>query len=315
MSLSEAPLFTDVEPAPLPGAAYWAHTSDGLRIRLGVWQPADARGTVLLFPGRTEYIEKYGPAVGEIAARGYASIVIDWRGQGLADRMLDDANIGHVHRFRDYQRDIAAMVDAARSLNLPKPFFLLAHSMGGCIGLRALYEGLPVVAAAFSGPMWGIKMAPHLRPVAWTLGRIIPALGQGHLRAPGTEKVPYVLGAPFKDNTLTTDSDMFDMMQKQLRAHPGLSLGGPSIVWLREALDETLALDRRQAPKMPCRTYLGTNERIVHTGRIHDRMATWENGALHLIDGGEHEIMMETPKKRVAFFDDMTAFFDKNCAQ
>ena len=69
MTLAEAPLFTDVAPAPLPGAAYWAHASDGLRIRLGVWQPSGARGTVLLFPGRTEYIEKYGNAVGEIAAR------------------------------------------------------------------------------------------------------------------------------------------------------------------------------------------------------------------------------------------------------
>ena len=314
MTLAEAPLFTDVAPAPLPGAAYWAHASDGLRIRLGVWQPSGARGTVLLFPGRTEYIEKYGHAVGEIAARGFASMAIDWRGQGLADRMLDNPNIGHVNRFRDYQRDIAAMLNAAKMLNLPKPFFLLAHSMGGCIGLRALYDKLPVVAAAFSAPMWGIKIAPHLRPVAWTLSRFLPALGQGHLRTPGTEKEPYVLGAVFEDNTLTTDPDMFDMMRKQVSAHPELSLGGPSLVWLREALNETLDLDRRSAPNVPCRTYLGTNERIVQTSRVHSRMAAWDNGTLHLIDGAKHEIMMEAPQKRVDFFDDITAFFDKTRA-
>ena len=99
MTLSEAPLFTDVAPAPLAGTAYWTHASDGVRIRLGIFQPKDAKGTVLLFPGRTEYVEKYAPAAGDLAQRGFATIVVDWRGQGLADRLLDDKRIGHVDLF------------------------------------------------------------------------------------------------------------------------------------------------------------------------------------------------------------------------
>ena len=86
MTLSAAPLFKDVSPAPIAGKAYWTHASDGVRIRLGVYHPDGATGTVLLFPGRTEYVEKYAPAAGELAQRGLATIVVDWRGQGLADR-------------------------------------------------------------------------------------------------------------------------------------------------------------------------------------------------------------------------------------
>lgn len=104
---------------------------------------------MLLFPGRTEYVEKYGPAAGELAARGYATLTVDWRGQGLADRPLKDANTGHVARFSDYQKDIAALLDHAVREKLPKPWFLLTHSMGGAIGLRALYNALPVKAVAF----------------------------------------------------------------------------------------------------------------------------------------------------------------------
>lgn len=178
MSLSAAPLFTDVHPAPLDGMAFWATAADGVRIRLGVWQPNTAKGTVLLFPGRTEYIEKYAPSAGDLAKRGFATIAVDWRGQGLADRLLDNGRMGHVDAFSDYQRDVNAVVAAARELGLPEPFFLLGHSMGGCIGLRALYEGLPVRAAAFSGPMWGIRISAHLRPVAWALGRMMPAIGK-----------------------------------------------------------------------------------------------------------------------------------------
>jgi len=303
MTLSAAPLFTDVSPAPLDGAAYWTKASDGVRIRLGVYQPDAAKGTVLLFPGRTEYVEKYAPAAGDLAARGFASMIIDWRGQGLADRLLDDNRIGHIGAFHDYQLDAQAALDAARALGLPEPYYLLGHSMGGCIGLRSLYDGLDVAAAAFTGPMWGIRISPHLRPVAWALGRMMPVLGQGHRLPPGTVINSYVLTAPFDDNLLTTDLEMFDMMRLQLDAHPELALGGPSFVWLREALEETFALSRMPAPDIQCDAFLGTNERIVHVGRIESRMETWDNGILHMMQGGEHEVMMEDAVTRSHIFD------------
>ncbi|WP_299724724.1 alpha/beta hydrolase [uncultured Tateyamaria sp.] len=303
MTLAAAPLFTDVSPAPLDGAAYWVHASDGVRIRLGVYRPDQAKGTVLLFPGRTEYVEKYAPAAGDLAARGFASLIIDWRGQGLADRLLDENRVGHVGLFADYQKDVDAMVEAARELGLPEPFYLLGHSMGGCIGLRSLHEGLEVAAAAFTGPMWGIRIAAPLRPVAWALGQVMPAIGHGHRLPPGRVLDSYVLTAPFEDNLLTSDEEMFEMMRAQLLAHPELELGGPSFVWLREALAETLALARMPAPAVQADAFLGTNERIVHIGRIEARMESWSNGTLHVIPGGEHEVLMEGPEARADIFD------------
>ncbi len=309
MELEPAPFFTDVHPGPPGGAAHWAQTSDDLRIRVGHWAPEGARGTVLLFPGRTEYIEKYAVCAQEFAARGLATLAIDWRGQGLADRMLDDPLTGHVDNFPDYQKDVAAMLRAAREFGLPRPFYLLGHSMGGCIGLRALIEGLPVQAAAFTGPMWGIRIAPHMRPAAWVLSRLMPAVGQGHRLPPGTTIDPYVLTDPFDDNMLTTDPEMWEMMVDQLRAHPELALGGPSFHWLREAMVETNHLASRTPPRLPCVTFLGTNERIVHTARIHQRMNSWPGGDLHMIEGGEHEVLMEGPEKRGPIFDTMVAKF------
>lgn len=301
--LEPAPLFTDVSPAPLEGSAYWATTVDGRRIRIADWVPANARATVLLFPGRTEYIEKYAPIAGDLAERGYATVAIDWRGQGLADRMLDDPRIGHVHIFEDYQIDVGTLMDAIKELNLPTPYFLLAHSMGGCIGLRALLNGLPVAGAAFTSPMWGIRISPHLRPLAWALGYVMPAIGQGHRLPPTTELNPYVLSTPFHENRLTSNPDMYQMMQRQIRAHPELALGGPSIVWLREALIETQALTKLLSPDVPCITFLGTNEQIVHTGRILSRMENWSIGKLYSIDDGEHEVLMEGPEMRAFVFD------------
>jgi lysophospholipase len=309
MTLNEAPLFSDVAKGPKGGAAVWVKTSDAVRIRVAHWTPQSAKGTVLLFPGRTEYIEKYGPIAADLYERGLATCVIDWRGQGLAARLLPEPRIGHIHRFGDYQQDVAAMLDAARTLDLPRPFYLLAHSMGGAIGLRAVMDGLPVKAAVFSAPMWGIQMATAMRPVAWAISWSIHLVGQGNRLSPNTNLDAYVLKQPFEGNQLTSDRGMYDFMVGQLKAHPELTLGGPSLTWLQEALRDTRELARRAAPDMPCLTWLGSNERIVDPARIQNRMNAWPGGTLAILEGKEHEVLMESPALRTRLLDDAAHFY------
>lgn len=293
-----APYFEDLAKAPAGGACHWVETDDGLRIRLGHWPLEGARGTVLIFPGRTEYVEKYGPLARDLHGLGLAAMAVDWRGQGIAARMHPDPRAGHVHAFPDYQHDVAAYLSHARALGMPEPFYLLAHSMGGCIGLRALNAGLPVAAAAFTGPMWGIAMHPILKPTAWAVTWTSEQLGLSNLYAPSTGAASYVATAEFDDNTLTTDREMFEFMQAQVLAQHDLQLGGPSLRWLREALMECKALSALPSPDIACTTFVGSNERIVDVPRIRARMAVWPRGDLVVLDGGEHEVLMERPALR-----------------
>ena len=55
--------------------------------------------------------------------------------------------------------------------------------------MRAVMEGLAVQAAAFTGPMWGIYIAPHLRLVGTLMARIMPRIGRGSLRQTGIQEV------------------------------------------------------------------------------------------------------------------------------
>ncbi len=309
--MEAAPFFADVAEAPGGETCAWLAASDGVRLRAAHWR-GGTKGTVLLFPGRTEYIEKYGPAAGEFAARGYAMATIDWRGQGIADRLLDERAPGHVGRFGDYQRDVTALVAFARAEALPEPWFLLGHSMGGCIGLRALHEGLPVRAVVFTAPMWGIKMRPMLRPVAWVMATLAPMIGLGDRLVPTTSPMTYVLEVPCEGNLLTRDRAMFEFMQRQLTLHPELAIGGPTLQWLREALRETRALRALPSPALPCLTMLGIEERIVNSGAIRHRMDRWPGAEFDLVAGAEHELLMERPAIRARVYDRAAALFDAN---
>ncbi len=313
-----APFHAGVADAPPGAVVVWAQSGPGAgsgsgsaRVRLASWQ-AGSKGTVLLLPGRTECIEKYGRAAGDLVARGFSVITVDWRGQGLADRALPDPMMGHVGDFSEYQQDLDAMLAEAGRLDLPQPWFMLAHSMGGCIGLRGLVRGLPIRAAAFSAPMWGIAMAAWLRPVASAVSALASPLGLVSRYAPSTSAAAYLMQAPFEGNVLTSDREMWDYMRRQIAEVPALGLGGPSMGWLKAALRECAALSVLPAPKIPAICGLGSAEKVVDMAPVHLRMTRWANGQLDLYPGAEHEIMMEGPATRARFFDRAAALFDAN---
>jgi lysophospholipase len=308
--VTDAPFHERLADAPPGTVCRWLKPG-AMRIRVAWWHGGQ-KGTVLLLPGRTECVEKYGRAARDLLARGYSVITIDWRGQGLADRALPDRMVGHVGDFAEYQEDLAAMLDAAEGAGLPKPWFMMAHSMGGCIGLRALMGGLPVKAAVFSAPMWGISMAAWLRPVAQMVTALAAPTRLAHRYTPTTGPETYLLQVPFEGNVLTTDREMWAYMRDQVKEVPDLALGGPSIAWLRAALKECAALAAMPAPKAPAICALGTAEKVVDVPPVHLRMAGWATGQLDLYPGCEHEIIMEGPAARKRFFDRAAALYDAN---
>ena len=309
--MEAAPFFAEVAEGPEGGAAWWLAAEDGVRIRMGVWPCAGARGTVLLLPGRTECVEKYGRTAADLGRRGYATVTVDWRGQGLADRFLTDLQTGHVARFADYQRDLRAVMAAAASMDLPRPWHILGHSMGGLIGLRPVADGTTVASAAFSAPMWGVVMKAWMRPFARIVTAASGPAGFGHLYAPGASVRNYVTTAPFEGNQLTRDADMYDYMRRQLLAHPELMLGGPSLHWVHEGLAEIRHFRTAPLPRLPVYIAIGGGERIVEIHAVRAMAARWPGAEFDEFPGAEHELLMELPEVRDGFLNRAVAVFDR----
>ena len=310
--MTPAPFHNDLAEGPSGGAAYWVTAADGVRLRIGGWGAGAPKGTILLFPGRTEYIEKYGRNAQDFLGHGYATLAIDWRGQGLSDRLLEDRQKGHVGSFTDYQHDVAALIEHAEEMGFSAPYYLIAHSMGGCIGFRSLCQGLPVKAAAFSGPMWGIRMPTGVNTIAPIITGFFRSIGLDNSYIFTANSENYVQNVSFSENLLTTDEEMFAYMRNQIALQPPLGLGGPTFRWLGEALREIRYLHETKAPDIPCRCYLGTSEKIVDDKAMHRRMNTWPGGELIEVSLAEHEVLMEGPEIRHRLAEEICDFFGKH---
>lgn len=304
--MEPAPLRNDLARGPA-GEAHWIHAADGLRLRVAIWPAETPRGTVFLLPGRTEYVEKYGLAARDLTARGYSVAVIDWRGQGLSDHVHTDRARGHILSFADFQLDLDALLLAGK--DLPKPWFALAHSMAGAILLRRLTGAHPFSAAAFTAPMWGIRLPAWFKPVSLPLARAVDRKPIAHNYLPGSGPAAYVLRTAFLDNLLTSDAPMWGYLLEQAAGEPGFLLGGPSVNWVAESLLECQSLAALPSPDIATLTALGSAERVVDPAAIRNRMARWPKGRLMEFPGARHEVMMEGPATRARFFDAVAELF------
>jgi lysophospholipase len=295
------PVFhADLAEGPEGGRAWRTRAEDGTRLRVVTWE-AGSRGTVLLFPGRSEHAEKYGRVARDLAALGWSSAAIDWRGQGHSDRTPGIGDRGHVDDFGRYQLDVAALLATVRAMRLPEPLHLLAHSMGGTIGLRALAEGLPVATAAFSAPMWGIRMSAYLRPIAHGMSAVGRRAGLGRQEVPTGPRENYLAVTPFAANVLTTCPETYAWMVTHAQRDPRLGLGRPTLQWLHAALADLRRLRRLPPPPVPVLVGMAGEETIVDNLAIHRLASPWPLARIETYDGARHELLMERAEVRGRF--------------
>src|SRR5262249_30834229 len=105
---------------------------------------------------------KYFEVIAELLARKLSVVTFDWRGQGLSSRQLPERLKGHVRDFSEFDADLKVVMERVVAEAASKPYFALAHSMGGNILLRYLHD-FPheFERAVLTAPMLAVKTAPY----------------------------------------------------------------------------------------------------------------------------------------------------------
>ncbi len=305
-----------VLPLPPGGAApddcRWLTTPDGLRLRAAKWVAPDARAHVIFNSGRTEFLEKLALPVAELLGLGLSVIAVDWRGQGLSDRLIEPDLKGHIGDFSEYQIDLDTLLASDLARDLPGPRVFFAHSMGGAITARALsrLDQLgPVQATVMCAPMFGIAMNRVMRAFAWATIRVSQTFGLQERWPPmGDPATPYVMSG-FDDNVLTGDREVWDWMSDVTASHPAIGLGMPTLGWFAAAEAECKRLRRATPPGHPVLCLLGSNERVVEVSAIHHG-AQALGAEMAKFQGGEHELFLETGDIRNTVWDRIERFLE-----
>lgn len=217
--------------------------ADGWAIRRIDWPALNvgaARGSILFLPGRGDHYEKYLETLDYWANAGWRVTSIDWRGQGLSGRLLDDPAVGYIDDFATWIADLGFFYEKWIS-ECPGPHVVAAHSMGGHLLMRALAEkAIAPDAAVFSAPMLGFTGLPI--SITGGYARLMEFLGKGEHAAWKVSEKP-LSGVNMRGNILTHDADRYADELAWWELRPGVKLGPPSWHWIARAVASIQSLD------------------------------------------------------------------------
>jgi lysophospholipase len=286
-------------------------TPDGAELRFARWAPpAGRKGTVCVFQGRGEQIEKYFETVRDLRDRGFAVATIDWRGQGHSSRRLRDPRKGYVRAFADYEVDVETFVQQVVLPDCPPPHFALAHSMGGAVMLRLAHAGKRWFdRMVLSAPMIDLPGRATSRPVRILLGAMRFA-GQGGRYVPGGDDT--LTGTrSFINNPLTSDPVRYARNAAILEEDPTLGIASPTVAWAETAFRAMHTFRAQYYPsqiRQPILMLAASNDQVVSTSAIEEFAYHLRAGSHLVIAGSKHEILQEQDRYRAQFWAAFDAF-------
>jgi lysophospholipase len=286
-------------------------TPDGVVLRFARWQPpAGRRGTVCVFQGRGEWIEKYFETVRDLRARGFSVVTIDWRGQGLSDHALKDRRKGYVRDFSEYDTDLETLMREIVLPDCPPPFYALGHSTGATMLIRAAHRGRRwfdrMVLTAPLIALTGVGSSP----TASVIVRAMRLAGLGGMYVPGGD-IGIMESRPFFGNILTSDPVRYARNSAVLEAEPALGLGRPTVAWCDAAFRTMSQMRERTYPariRQPILIVAAGNDTVVSNAAIEDFAALLRAGSQLPVPGAQHEILMEQDRYRSQFWAAFDAF-------
>jgi lysophospholipase len=285
---------SDLAIAVLRGAA------SGMRVGVAGRSTA-TRGTLVVLPGRAEFIEKYAETVEDFGRLGFAGAVVEWRGQGLSLRGDLHPGRGFVADYEDYLDDLSAALDHLEATGTPRPWAMLGHSMGGHVGLRWL-QRTPgsFAAAAMTAPMFGIPLLFVPELAARFLGRTFVRFGGGRRYAPGQRDF-LIDRCIYERNPLTSCPVRFQSYRDLLASRPELALGGATWGWVDASL-RSIALTRApgylDSIRTPMLLCVAGRDRVVDNRAVELFARRLPHAKLRRFTGARHELLLERDEIR-----------------
>ncbi len=269
-------------------------TADGLRLRAKHWPVASPRGVVVIVHGFGEHGGSYEHVVQAIGpAAGVDFVAADLRGHGLSP-----GRRGVVRRYNDLTTDLIATLAWVGRERPGLPCFILGHSNGGQVALRAALNsefGRQIAGLILSNP--SLRLALQVPSYKLWLAQVLIRIA------------PWVtLDAGLETDKLTRDPAMRLSRDADLLCHSRMS--APLFFGMLEGGVQIAA--RAGEIHNPVLLILGGSDPIVDpraSREVFDRLGSTDKTLL-LFPGMLHEPLNELGREQV--YADLFAWLDNH---
>jgi lysophospholipase len=302
--------------SPQGGEFLFHERPDGTVLRYAIWhgKTVSKRGSMIVLPGASEFIEKYYEVVNELLERDFSVIVLDWRGQGLSSRPLNNPQKHHYDSFDSLVCDLDSFVAMLATTDLPKPFNILAHSMGGHIALRYMHDHPHTISnAILTAPMVDVHYAGIPVVVVKGLIGLMGMMGKLTNYAVDQGDFDREAGGNYKMELLTSDPERFEDEFYQISQNKSLVIGGKTYGWLRAAMASIEILNAKgygEAITTPLTIIQASEDGLVRNDRQKALAMRIPSAKFIVVEGSKHEIL----KEQDCYRDEFWAIFDQTFA-
>ncbi len=276
---------------------------------------ADApKGTVLVLHGFTECAEKFAELIYSLVQNGFSVVAYDQRGHGRSwrdDAAKKDVSLTHVGDFNEYEQDLSCVCDAVLK-NMPKPWMIFAHSMGGAVTSLFLERHPDVFSrAALCAPMIAANLGNIPGTAVHAMCRCFKLIGRGKKRVFISK--PYEGPEDFATG-FATSRERFDWFDQVKHDHQEYWNNGPSYSWTLEAIRVTrwlLAAGEPEKIACPVRLYTAEDDACVYPEPQQRFISRVKRGERVFVKGSRHEIYRSEDKVLFPWWHDVLAFLQK----
>ncbi len=281
---------------------------EDVQIYYRIFEQPSSKRAILISSGRTEAAIKYKELIFDLYNNGYSIYIHDHRGQGLSGRMTENPEMGYIDTFQFYIDDMKYFYDYYLKPNGYNKTYLLAHSMGGAIGMTYIEQNPnDFTAAAFSSPMLGLK--PPICSIVKVLDGDKPkyAIGESEYKDDKTT---------FKGNTLTGSELRYDRMIDAFAKVPNARLGGATYTWIDKSCQQFKYLftniDKINTPFI---LFSAENEQIVypfaHQKFVSAAEKLGKDCMAYEVENAQHELLIEKDEQRIETINEILVFYSK----
>ena len=283
-------------------------TDKGVKIHFHKYTQKEALGNIVISHGFCEFAKKFEEMVYYLVKEGYNVYVPEHEGHGYSERKVSNDEMVYVDKFDDYADDMHEFVT---KIVPERNRFLIAHSMGGAIGIRVL-EKYPAdfEKAVLSSPMCGMKTGKYPKGLSLFIAQLMCLFGK---------KKEFAIGQKgFREPTFETSSCLnkprYMYLYNMRVENTNYRTYGGSFGWVKESLKIEKKLLKKSNIKKITADVLIFQAGLDHLVDLNEQnkfLQSCKNARMIQMKDAKHEIFNCNDNHRRMFYKEAIAFLQQ----